>query len=161
MVAAAFQDVPKPHQIGLNVSHRVFNRVSDASLGRQVDHLLRIVFSESCIDSSTILQICFDQLKRAARALCSGFKLGNPGSLECRVVVGVDVVKPHHCLPLVEQACAEMKPNKTSSTGNENSHKFPLNKKDNDRKLINFAWRQQQLPFNIYHTKSLSRLRQQ
>ena len=54
---------------------------------------------------------------------------------------------------LIEQACAEMKPNKTSSASNENSHEFPPNKKDKDRKLIIFAGRQPLRTFKIYHTK--------
>ena len=40
---------------------------------------------------------------------------------------------------MMEQACAEMKPNKTSSAGNENSHECPANEKDNNRKIINYA----------------------
>jgi hypothetical protein len=53
-----------------------------------------------------------------------------------------------------------MKPNKTSSASNENSHEFPPNKKDKDRKLIILAGRQPLRTFKIYHTKFLSLLRQ-
>ena len=135
VMAATFQDVTKTHKVGLDVSGWVFNRVTHSRLGRQVHHLLRHVLSEGGVHSDTIFQIRFDQMKRRARAQCGGLQLGNPGSLESSVVIGVDVVKPYYRMTLLKQARAEVKADETSSAGDENSHQFLPNTQQERQRL--------------------------
>ena len=81
VMAAAFEDVPEAHQVRLYVSSRVLDRVTHPRLSREVNYLLRLVLSEGGFHSSTVVQICFDELKSAARSFCGGFELSNSSPL--------------------------------------------------------------------------------
>ena len=67
----------KADQVAVHVRVWVLDRVADAGLGRQVDHVLEHVGLEHGLHSDFVSQVELDELEAGAVA-----KLGDPGLLE-------------------------------------------------------------------------------
>ena len=58
-VAAAFQDVGEPHDIGIHVGLRVYQGITDTGLGSQVNNGVEGVFPEKCLHCRPVGKVCF------------------------------------------------------------------------------------------------------
>ena len=122
LMPATFKDVAKTNQVGLDVGGRILNRVPHPSLGRQMDHRGGLVLRESRFHRRPILQIGFDQRPGGICTSRRGLELGNPGPFQGGVVIGIEVVEPHHPLAASQQALAHGCTDEACSAAHEHGH---------------------------------------
>ena len=104
MMPAPFQNMAEPDKICLDISRWVFDRVTHTSLGRQVHNLPRPEFTKRRLNRRPILEISFNQMKRASRTICRGLKLSYTSSLQRRIIVRIYIVKSNNFSALLEQS---------------------------------------------------------
>ena len=63
VVAAALKDVAKTHQVALDVSRWVFDRVAHTRLSRQIYHLVGLMGCKGNLHCNAVFQMGFDQLE--------------------------------------------------------------------------------------------------
>src|SRR5271157_2483078 len=98
-LATVFQHVQKSDHVGLDVSMRVGQRVSDARLSGQVNDAIESLSSKALLHSLPVGYVG----KREAKA-GSLHQLSESGPLEIHVIVFVHVVQAQHLLPIVKKS---------------------------------------------------------
>ena len=78
---------------------------------------------EGSFHSCLVFQVGLDQIKICANAISYRSELMKPGPLQRRIIVGIDIIKCKYRSSALKQLATKMKANKSSCTGNENSHK--------------------------------------
>ena len=114
VVAAALQDIHEPDQVAVHVGMWVLQRVTDAGLGRQMDHHLRLGVRKQLLDGRAVRQIRFD--KAEARPPC---EQRQAIVLEPHVVVVVQVIQPDDLVALIEQPPADVKADEPRGSGHQ------------------------------------------
>ena len=118
MVAAAFQEMAKAHQIALDVSRRVLQGVTNTGLSRQVHHHSRVFCREESHEGIAVFQGQVLELPGAFGG--HGFDLTQPRLLEAGVVVVVQVVEADHPITALQETLRQGCTNETGSTGDQN-----------------------------------------
>ncbi len=91
-----FEDVGKANDVAVDVSKWVVDGVTHASLGRQIDHPLWLMFGEAVLNS---LAIC--QVNSQMRVVGMVIKTRQTGLFDGRVVIVVVVVNTNdHVAPI-------------------------------------------------------------
>ena len=54
IVSTAFKDIAKPYQVGINVSFRIFQRISNTGLGCEIDDDVKGSIFENLVQLFTI-----------------------------------------------------------------------------------------------------------
>src|SRR5712692_5013931 len=86
-LTAALQNVEKSHQIALDVSVRIGQRIAYSGLGCQVHDALRLLARKQLVHAGTVGQIKLDKVK----PLVTG-QQGEACLFEPDIVVGVEIV---------------------------------------------------------------------
>ena len=67
IVAAAFQNVHEAHEVRIDISARVTERIADASLSSEMDNALGSVYLEQTLNGIAIGKVASNELKPVAR----------------------------------------------------------------------------------------------
>ena len=103
VMAAAFQDIRKALQIGIDVGMGVGERMAHPGLRGEMDDVGKLLRRKQCGCGGTIGQIELDGPK-SGRAV----KLLQPRLFESRIVVRRQIVHAHDPAPYLEQAAGHM-----------------------------------------------------
>src|SRR6266480_2067748 len=87
VVPAAFQNIDKAFEIGIDVSVRMIDEVAHAGLGREVDHHPKAVFCEQRSHQRTIREVGLQETEPQIRAQDL-----QPCQLQRRIIVTVEIV---------------------------------------------------------------------
>ena len=118
VVTASLKDVAEPHQVALDVSRRVLQRVPHPRLGRQIDHHLGPFGREQGHQGVAVLQRTGVELPGIRWSQC--FDFTQPGLLEGRVVIVVQAVDADHPITPLQQALGQSGTDEPGSAGDEN-----------------------------------------
>ena len=91
VVPAAFQEIYKSNEIGINVSIRIFDRVSDPRLGGHVHNRIKRLPGKKPFQWLAVRQVHFDEYK-----IRFAFKRFKTGLFKRNVVIWVNIVNAHH-----------------------------------------------------------------
>ena len=80
MVSAGFQNIGEAHDICVNVSSGIFQRVPDAGLSSQIDDRIKTVFREDLIQRRSVFEAAFTEpetrmLDQLSQPSCFSFTL--------------------------------------------------------------------------------------
>ncbi len=119
VVAAAFEDVGEADDVALDVGMRILQRVADAGLGGQVDHLVEFLGGEQGLHAWAVGDIELDE----AEVGMAG-QAGQAALLERHFVVVVKVVEADNLIAAGQQAQGGGHADKTGGAGDENFHEL-------------------------------------
>jgi len=117
VVAAAFQQVGKAHQVGIHIGHGIDEAVAHAGLGRHVDDMGELFGREQGAHG-----FAFGHVLQHEAETGTAFQLSQTVFLELDVVVVVEVVQANHGVALGQQTVTEMIADEARGSGNENMH---------------------------------------
>ena len=115
MMPASFEHIHETHQIALHISIRIFQRVAHAGLCGEVKHAFRAHFGEQLLKRIAVGDV---RLNKSETGMC--VELREPGLLEARIVVIIQVVNADHLMAFCQQSCAAMHADKASGACHEN-----------------------------------------
>ncbi len=124
-MAAVLEDVDVAHQVRADIGMRVFNRVSDARLGGQVNHFRHGLPGKRGSQCVQVGQV--DPMEGEARVF---LKQRQAVALELDAIVIVDAVDADHALAASQQISGHVKSDKAGSAGDEVRH-FNLSSRAN------------------------------
>jgi hypothetical protein len=116
---APFQDVEKPHDVGLHVDEGIHQRVTHPRLRRQMSHPIRTLRFKEPEQIFLVGDVHPEETERLM-----GLQAPQPRLLESDVVIIAQVVDPHHLLPPLEQPKGKRRTDKTRRAGDERLHAF-------------------------------------
>ena len=125
MMPASLQDVVEPDHVALDIGVRVLDAITDTSLSRQIHDDIEVVFLEDAVDEGLVGKIAFDELVGMLRGICGLLlDLAQPILLERRIIVVVQVVKPHDVERLLafEEPQNEVGAYEAGGAGDEDIH---------------------------------------
>jgi hypothetical protein len=67
IVATAFQNVHEAHEVRIDISVRVTERIADASLSSEMDNALGSVYLEQTLNGIAVGKVASNELKPVAR----------------------------------------------------------------------------------------------
>src|SRR5437868_8969864 len=88
------------NQVRLNVGGGVFDAVANPSLGAEMDDAIEIVSGHHLVQGCRIGKIDLFEPEAVVEAACQTLE---PGPLEGRIVVIIEVVDPDHLVAALEQ----------------------------------------------------------
>ena len=106
--AAAFQDVEEAFEIGIGIDVRVIDRMADAGLSRQVDHLGEPMPCEQRSDARPIRKVGMNEFE--SRLLSQQIE---PRPLERGIVEVVEIVEPDDLAAFGQQLTRDVKADET------------------------------------------------
>jgi hypothetical protein len=101
---AAFQDVQKSLEIGVDIGLRLIDRMPNAGLRRKMDHPGKSVFCEQVGGRRPVCEV--DLLEGEARIAAQN---AETSALQGGIIVAVDVVQSDDAAPIIEQPTRNMK----------------------------------------------------
>ena len=129
--ARFFKKIDKSLQIAFHIKMRVFKRISDARLRRQMDDWPKFMVVEKWLDEGAIGDIPLGELERVLL-----LQVFEADCLEALVVKRVQIVQTYYAISHFHKPPADMKTNEASAT----SYKYSFH-------LKNFAFRRSQKLF--------------
>ncbi len=117
IVPAAFKNIEKPLNIGLDVGVRVLQRIPNPGLRRQMHDPVELFAQEYVAHDCTVGYVSLDEAKAIA-----AFDLGEPGLFEPHIVIGIEVIDADHLIAAREQSLCGVKADEASGAGQENFH---------------------------------------
>ena len=125
LVAAALQHMAHRHQVALHVGAGILQGVAHAGLGRQVDQPVGPHGRQQRRQRRAIGQV--ELMKppgaRAAAGGCLGLQPLQARLFEGGVVVGIEIVDPHHLITTGQQPFAHARTDEAGRAGHENGHR--------------------------------------
>ncbi len=97
-LAAAFQQIAKAHQIGLDIGARIDQAVAHPGLGGQVHHMINIMFGKQALKFPAIGKINLCKGERGFLRMI--FKICQARLFQSRIVIVVQVVNPQHLMAI-------------------------------------------------------------
>lgn len=119
VMAAAFQDVHKTQQVGIDVSVRIFQRVTHPCLRSQIHDALRLIANEYILHRCPVMYPGADLGKTVVSA-----DTRQTCFLQVYIVIVVDVIDANYLVAALQQAYGKLVADETSSAGDENLHEF-------------------------------------
>jgi len=119
MVAAAFQHVQEADDVAVYIGMRVFDGVTHAGLGAQVDHAVEGAFGKQGGHGRAVGQVQFFETEGAGP---SSFDPRQARLFERHVVIVVEVVEAHDIVAATEQRAANLCADKPRGAGDQDSH---------------------------------------
>jgi len=123
VLPASLQHVANAHQVALQVGPGVLQRVAHPGLRGQVDHALRPVAGKQRVQARGIGNVAFGEGK--ARV---GAELCQPGMLQARVVVRVEVVDADDLIAALQQLLGHVHADEAGAAGDEDFHGEPFSR---------------------------------
>jgi hypothetical protein len=114
MVPASFQNIDEAFEIGVDIGMGMVDGMAHASLGREVNDRRKPMFGKQLTDRGTIGKIGLHEIE--LRILAQDIQ---PGLLERRVIVAVEIVQTDHVAAFGQQLASDMKADKTRRTGDQ------------------------------------------
>ena len=114
--AATFQDVPEADEVGVDVGGGLLEAVANSGLGGQVDHAVGLGLGEQRRHRFAIGQVD----GRVAIALAR-FKPRKARLFQRRVVVGVEIVQPHHSVAAIQQPMRDVGADEAGRAGDQDN----------------------------------------
>ena len=93
IVAAALDNVQEPGHVALDVDVRILDGIAHSGLRSQVDDPLEALCGEQFLHCRAVGQLHFDEAKILERP-----QHVQPGLLEARIIVVVQVIETHHLI---------------------------------------------------------------
>ncbi len=127
----AFEDGQEADDVGIDVARGVFEAVAHAGLGPEMDNATGRVIGEQGGHAGTVGEV--DRVVNVARL---GLQPLQPGVLQGRVVIAVEVVDADHGLAARQQAAGGVKADETGRAGDEDgslAHPSSLPPETSDR----------------------------
>ena len=106
--------MPETDQIALDVGGRILEGVANPSLSSQIHHHPGLLFGEQSHQCRAILQ--GQGLETPGARGSRRFHARQPGTFERWVVIGVEIVDPHHPLAAFEQTQGQSRTDETGGS---------------------------------------------
>lgn len=117
IMATPFKDIYKPLQIGIDISVRIFQRVSHPGLRGQMNDTIRLFISEN---TSHRVPVFDRNTVKAKRLMVSD--AGKPRLFQRDIIIVVEIINPDDFITARQQAFDTMHANETSTACNQNFH---------------------------------------
>lgn len=115
VMAATFEDCCESRQISVHVCEWVDERISDAGLRPEMNHVRKAIVFKKSRDPLTIGKVKLGE----AKAIEFG-KLRAPRFLERRIVIGIYVIEPDDFAAIAQKPLSDVVTDESGRTGNEN-----------------------------------------
>jgi hypothetical protein len=110
-------------QVGLDVSARILDRITDAGLGAEMDDAVELLTLQCCVECPRIGEVDLDTAKLISEI---GLLLGQAITLKPGAVIIVDVVDTEHALAACHEAARHVKADEAGGAGDESCHEKPV-----------------------------------
>ncbi len=117
MPPAAFEDVKRARQVAVGVRVRVLDRVAHARLRREVDDPLDVALCKEVFHARAVGQVEFLEAESVLFA-----KPCEPGLLQRRIVVGIQVVEADDLVAAREQESGDVVADEACRTRDQHFH---------------------------------------
>jgi len=114
-VAATFQNVEKAYDIGVDIGLRILQRVAHPGLRGKMDDRSELAVAEHGFREFAIGEI--EPVKSEILVLA---KNREPRLLECRIVIGIDIIYADNRAAMLKQPSREAKSDKACGAGDQN-----------------------------------------
>jgi hypothetical protein len=120
VVTTSLEDVAKTHQVALNVSSWIFQRIANTGLGCKIHHNARLLCRKQLEQGITILQsqALESPSSRLWRGLC--LDASKACLLQGWVVIVIEIVNADYTIAPLEQSLAQRRSNESGSARNQN-----------------------------------------
>ena len=120
-MTAGFQNMIESDQVGLNISIRVRNRITDSRLSRQIYYNLRLVFGKNLLHQLPVRNRTLKKYPCAFRmGSCQGLNLFQPVFFYRDIIIVIHVVDANnlHRRSCTQKFQHQIGADKSSGTGN-------------------------------------------
>jgi hypothetical protein len=114
-MAASFQHIKKANKIGIGVSTRVDQRVTDARLRSEVNNVREAFCSKQLRHRLAVGDV---HLLESEIRKC--LELGNASRFQARIIIGIEIIYPDDIIALRQQATSDMHANEAGCAGDQN-----------------------------------------
>src|SRR5579885_1143403 len=114
IVAAAFEDVGKADQIGIDISKGIDQRIAHAGLRPEMYDIRKAVLGKEPRHPGAVREVELDEAKTLE--LC---ELGEPRLFQLGIIVGIQIVEPDHSASLLRQTAGDVITDESGGAGNE------------------------------------------
>ena len=115
LMTTRFKNIYEAHQIRIDVSLRICQRVSNTRLRREVDDSIKAMRFKQAIDPVTIFQ---PELLKAESG--TTFQLGQSIMFELRLIVVVEIIDANNGVATIQQASCRVHPDEARCSGDQN-----------------------------------------
>ena len=115
VMAATFENCRESCQIGVHVCKCIDERISDACLRREVDHVGKAMVLKKSRDPLAIGKVKLGEAKTIEFG-----KLRAPRFLERRIVIGIHVIEPDNLAAIAQKPMCDVVTDEPGRTGDEN-----------------------------------------
>ena len=114
IVPAALENGGEAGEIGIDISKRIDQRMTNAGLRREMNDIRKAVLLEQCGHAVAVGKVELDE----AQAIGFG-ELGATRFLQRRIVIGIHIVEPDNVAAVAQQTLRDMKADEAGRAGDE------------------------------------------